>query len=73
MDRMLDKDVQKAMAEATLAAPSVDGVALAPGVAPMLPYPLAKVDALKLFTPNAANINANRSTWIEKLNQIFVS
>jgi putative spermidine/putrescine transport system substrate-binding protein len=73
MDRMLDKSVQKALAETTLAAPSVDGVALAPEVAPMLPYPLAKVEALKLFTPNAANINANRSAWIEKLNQIFVS
>ena len=26
-----------------------------------------------LFNPDAANINANRSAWIEKLNQIFVS
>jgi len=73
MNRMLDRNVQKGLAEVGLAAPSVDGITFAPEIAKMLPYPISKVEQMGLFTPDAANINANRSTWIEKLNQIFVS
>ena len=73
MNRMLDRSVQKGLSEAGLSAPSVDGITFAPEIARMLPYPLAKVEQMGLFTPDAANINANRSMWIEKLNQIFVS
>ena len=73
MNRMLDRGVQKGLSEAGLSAPSVDGISFAPEVAKMLPYPLAKVTEMGLFNPDAANINANRSAWIEKLNQIFVS
>ena len=73
MNRMLERDVQKGLSEAGLSAPSVEGISFAPEVAKMLPYPLSKVEEMGLFTPDAANINANRSQWIEKLNQIFVS
>ena len=73
MDRMLDRGVQKGLSEAGLSAPSVEGITFAPEVAKMLPYPLARVTEMGLFTPDAANINANRSAWIEKLNQIFVA
>lgn len=73
MDRMLDRTVQKGLSEAGLSAPSVDGITFAPEVAKMLPYPLSRVTELGLFTPDAANINAKRSAWIEKLNQIFVA
>jgi putative spermidine/putrescine transport system substrate-binding protein len=73
LNHMLDRDVQKGLSEVALAAPSVDGITFAPEIARMLPYPLAKVESMGLFSPDAANINANRSTWIEKLNQIFVS
>jgi putative spermidine/putrescine transport system substrate-binding protein len=73
MNRMLDRGVQKGLSEAGLSAPSVDGIIFAPEVAKMLPYPLSRVTEMGLFTPDAANINANRSMWIEKLNQIFVS
>lgn len=73
MNRMLERDVQKGLSEAGLSAPSVDGITFAPEVAKMLPYPLSKVTEMGLFNPDAANINANRSAWIEKLNQIFVS
>ena len=73
MNNMLDRTVQKGLSEAGLSAPSVEGIDFAPEVAKMLPYPLAKVSEMGLFNPDAANINANRSAWIEKLNQIFVS
>jgi putative spermidine/putrescine transport system substrate-binding protein len=73
MNRMLDRTVQKGLSEAGLSAPSVEGISFAPEVAKMLPYPLSKVEQMGLFNPDAANINANRSAWIEKLNQIFVS
>ena len=73
MNRMLDRIVQKGLSEAGLSAPSVEGITFAPEVAKMLPYPLSKVEQMGLFNPDAANINANRSAWIEKLNQIFVS
>lgn len=73
MNRMLDRGVQKGLSEAGLSAPSVDGITFAPEVAKMLPYPLSRVTEMGLFNPDAANINANRSTWIEKLNQIFVA
>ncbi len=73
MNRMLDTKVQAGLAEVGLSAPSVGGITFAPELAKMLPYPIEKVEAMGLFTPDAANINANRSAWIEKLNQIFVS
>jgi putative spermidine/putrescine transport system substrate-binding protein len=73
MNRMLDRKVQAGLAEVGLAAPSVSGIIFAPELAKMLPYPIERVEGMGLFTPDAANINANRSAWIEKLNQIFVA
>lgn len=73
MNRMLDAKVQKGLAEVALAAPSVRDIEFAPEIAKMLPYPLSRMEELRLFTPDAANINANRSVWIERMNQIFVA
>jgi putative spermidine/putrescine transport system substrate-binding protein len=73
MNRMLDPKIQKGMAEVTLAGPTVPGIEFAPDIAKMLPYPLSRVEEMRLFNVDAANINANRSQWIETLNSIFVS
>ena len=73
MNRMLDRKVQAGLAAVGLSAPSVSGIEFPPELAKMLPYPIEKVESMGLFTPDAANINANRSAWIEKLNQIFVA
>jgi putative spermidine/putrescine transport system substrate-binding protein len=73
MNRVLDPVVQKGLAEAALAAPPVDGIEFKPEIAKLLAYPQAKMDQLGLFSPDWAYINKERSGWIEKFNQIFVS
>lgn len=73
MNRMLDPKVQQGLAEAAFAAPSIDGLEFKPEIAKLLAYPAAKMDQLGLFSPDWKYINAQRSQWIETMNQIFVS
>ncbi len=71
MDRMLSPQVQQGLAEAALAAPSIGGLTFKSPIAELLAYPDTTMDKLGLFSPDWAYVNANRSAWVEKLNQIF--
>ena len=73
MNRMLEPSVQQGLAEAALAAPSIGGLSFKPEIADLLPYPDTKMDSLGLFSPDWAHINAVRSSWVEKINQIFTA
>jgi putative spermidine/putrescine transport system substrate-binding protein len=73
MNRMLDASVQQGLAEAALAAPAIGGLSFRPEIAGLLAYPDTRMDELGLFSPDWAHINAVRSDWIEKLNQIFIA
>ena len=73
MNRMLDPSVQQGLAEAALAAPSIGGLSFKPEIANLLAYPDTKMDALGLFSPDWAHVNAARSAWVEKINQIFTA
>ena len=73
MNRMLEPSVQQGLAETALAAPAIGGLSFKPQVAGLLPYPDTKMDELKLFSPDWAHVNAVRSDWIEKTNQIFTA
>ena len=55
------------------AAPAVDGIEFKPEIAKLLAYPQKKMDELGLFSPDWAYVNKERSGWIEKMSQIFVS
>ena len=73
MNRMLAPSVQQALAEVSLAAPPISGLEFKPELGKLLAYPEAKMDAMGLFSPDWAYVNANRAAWIEKYNQIFVA
>jgi putative spermidine/putrescine transport system substrate-binding protein len=73
MNRMLDPKVQQQLAEAALAAPAIEGLSFKPEIAKLLAYPLAKMDEMGLFSPDWKYVNSVRSTWIEKMQQIFVA
>jgi putative spermidine/putrescine transport system substrate-binding protein len=73
MNRVLEPKIQQGLAEAALAAPSVDGIEFKPEIAKLLAYPQKKMDELGLFSPDWAFVNKERSGWIEKMGQIFVS
>jgi putative spermidine/putrescine transport system substrate-binding protein len=73
MNRMLDPGVQQGLAEAALAAPAISGLTFKPEIARLLTYPESKMNEIGLFTPDWAYINSVRSSWIEKLNEIFVA
>ncbi len=70
-DRMLDPQVQKALAEATFAAPTVTGVALNAQTAAQVPYPESRMDALKLMTIDWSFINPRRGAIVERYSQVF--
>jgi len=71
MDRMLAPTVQKALAEFALVAPPVAGIEFKPETLKLIAYPDTKMDELGLFMPDWTFINERRSTWTEKVNQIF--
>lgn len=73
MNRMLEPAVQKALAEFALIAPPVSGIEFDAETLKYISYPLDKMEEQGLFTPDWTNINANRSAWTEKLNQIFAT
>ena len=71
MNRMLSPEVQQGLAEAAIASPSISGLSFKSPVADLIAYPDSKMDALGLFSPDWAYVNSVRSSWVEKLNQIF--
>jgi putative spermidine/putrescine transport system substrate-binding protein len=73
MNRMLEPAIQQGLAEAALAAPSISGLSFKPEIASLLAYPDTKMDAMGLFSPDWAHVNSVRSSWVEKINQIFTA
>lgn len=71
VDRMLDAEVQKALAEATFAAPTIKGVTLNEATAKLVAYPEARMDEMKLMTIDWSFINPKRGALVEKYNQVF--
>jgi putative spermidine/putrescine transport system substrate-binding protein len=71
MNRMLEAEVQKPLAEFALAAPPISGIQFAPDTAKYLAYPVEEMDKRGLFIPDWSYINANRSKWTERMNKIF--
>ena len=73
IDRMLDPAIQKSLAEATFAAPTVSGVSLNADTAKVVPYPEARIDALKVLIADWSYIIPRRGEIVEKYNQVFGS
>jgi putative spermidine/putrescine transport system substrate-binding protein len=71
INRLLEPSVQKMLAEATLSAPTVRDLNFADDTLKYLAYPEAKMDELKLFTPDWKYIIPRRAEWLEKYNQTF--
>lgn len=71
INRLLEPSVQKMLATATLSAPTVTELDFPPEIARYLAYPEARIDELKLFTPDWAWIALRRGDWVERYNQIF--
>lgn len=73
MNRMLEPGVQKPLAEYALIAPPIDGLEFDERTLRYIAYPQSEMQARGLFTPDWSHINANRSAWTERLNQIFAT
>jgi putative spermidine/putrescine transport system substrate-binding protein len=73
LNRMLDPEVQQALASATLTAGTISGLSFTPDIAKYIPYPEAKMDAMQLFTCDWKAINPIRPSLVEKYNQTFAS
>jgi len=71
IDWMVDPGMQRLLVEATLTAPSIDGLDFKPDVAQYMAYPEAKMDEVQLFSPDWVFINPLRSKLIEAYNQVF--
>jgi putative spermidine/putrescine transport system substrate-binding protein len=70
-NRMLDPSVQKFLAEATFAAPTVEGVDLSAQAAKILAYPERRIDEIGLAPIDWDFINPRRGAILDKFNQIF--
>lgn len=73
MNRMLDPQMQKELAEYTMAAPTVGGVELKPEVKRFIAYPDTEMDALGLVVPDWAHLNEVRRDWTDRWNKVFGS
>lgn len=71
MNRMLDPQVQKDLAEYTMAAPTVSGVQLKPDVKKYVAYPETEMDAMGLVLPDWGHLNEVRRDWTDRWNKIF--
>lgn len=71
IDWMLDPGVQQGLAEASLAAPTIDGLEFKPDVAKYIAYPESKMDEMGIFSPDWTFINPIRPKLLEKYNQVF--
>jgi putative spermidine/putrescine transport system substrate-binding protein len=72
-DRMWDPEIQKALSEATFAAPTVKNIKLNDQTAALVPYPEARMDDMKLMIIDWSVINPKRGAIVEKFNQVFGS
>jgi putative spermidine/putrescine transport system substrate-binding protein len=70
-DRMLDPEIQKALAEATFAAPTVAGVTLNAETAKLVPYPEKRMEEMGLMTVDWSFINPRRGAIVEKYSTVF--
>ena len=68
---MLDPAVQRGLAEATFAAPTISGLEFKPEVAKYMPYPEAKMNEMAIFSPDWAFLNPLRPKLLEKYNEVF--
>jgi putative spermidine/putrescine transport system substrate-binding protein len=73
IDRVLSPEIQKGMAEYTIAAPSVSGVELDKATASVVPYPESRMREMKLYVLDWAHINPQRGAILDKFNQVFGS
>ncbi len=73
MNRMLEPETAKALAEFALIAPPVGGIDFPEETLKYIAYPLNVMEERGLFTPDWSHVNANRPAWTEKLNQIFAT
>ena len=71
MNRLLEKNVQKAFSEYALTAPPVSGIDFSEETLKYIVYPVEEMDRRGLFTPDWSFINGKRSEWTERLNSIF--
>jgi putative spermidine/putrescine transport system substrate-binding protein len=71
IDRMLDPAVQKGLAEATFAAPTIRDVHLDAKTAAIVPYPESRMAEMKLTTMDWKALNPKRGAIVEKLTQVF--
>lgn len=71
MNRMLEPSVQKPLAEYALIAPPIAGLEFDEKTLRYIAYPQSEMVSRGLFTPDWTHINARRSEWTERLNQII--
>ncbi|MGK3114302.1 extracellular solute-binding protein [Candidatus Pantoea formicae] len=71
INRLLDADVQKMLAEVTLSAPTVRGINFDAATLKYLAYPEDKMKQLNLFTPDWTYIIPRRAELLERYNQTF--
>ena len=71
INHMLDPGVQRGLAEATLAAPTISGLEFKPDIAKYMPYPESKMDEMAIFSPDWTFLNPLRPKLLEKYNQVF--
>lgn len=71
INRMLDNDVMKLLAEQTVSAPSVKDISFNADIAEYLPYPESKMDDMQLVTPDWKFVNDKRAEILERYNQIL--
>jgi putative spermidine/putrescine transport system substrate-binding protein len=71
INHMLDPGMQRLLAEATLTAPTISGLAFKPDIARYLAYPESRMDEMAIFSPDWTYLNPLRSKIIEKYNQVF--
>ncbi len=73
INHMLDPDVQRELADATLAAPTISGLEFKPDIVKYMAYPETKMKDMAIFSPDWTFINPLRPNLLEKYNQVFGS
>lgn len=73
IDWMLDPDIQRGLATATLAAPTIEGLSFEAGLANYMAYPETKMKEMGIFSPDWQHINPLRAKLLEKYNEVFES
>lgn len=73
INRMLEPSVQKGLAEATYAAPTVRDIALNAQTAALVAYPESRMAEMKLTFMDWSALNPRRGAIVEKLSQVLGS